>query len=443
MKHAFISYAREDVEFVRHLAERLGERDLDVWVDLEGIHAGEEWLARIERGIDESDTFVFVISTRSAASEVCAREVAYAVRNNKRIIPIVYEDTSELLPEAVSARQWIFFRPHDAGDDAFGEVLAAITTDPGHLRAHTRLLVRSMEWDGEGRDRSRLLRGGDLEEAERWLAESSRHQEAKATETQSAFVLASRRSATRRARALTGSVTGALVIVTVLAGVAFVQRQLAEERARIALSRQLAAQVASVIADGEGDLGLLLSIEAERESPTVEARSSMLAVLGLDPPPESFFHGHQLMVRDFAITPDDRLLISAGCEVVSGLEGCARYGVRAWDLATTTALPPLSTGHESVISSIAVSPDGTGFATGGWDGTVRRWSTADLSPQGRPLRSPSFAVQELAYSPDGRLLAAATAQGVAVWSVANGSLLTPRDQPRRSVHDVAFDPTGG
>ena len=47
-----------------------------------------------------------------------------------------------------------------------------MATDLDHVRAHTRLLLKALEWEGRGQDKSLLLRGGELKRSEEWLATS-------------------------------------------------------------------------------------------------------------------------------------------------------------------------------------------------------------------------------------------------------------------------------
>lgn len=440
MKDAFISYAREDLPFVRDLVERLEERELDVWVDLEGIHAGEEWDERIRAGIEESDAFVFVVSPHSAASAACAREVEHAVESRKRILPVVLEEPSAELPEAVASHQWLFFGPDDDRERATEDLVQAVTVDPAFVREHTRLLVRSTEWERRGRDAGYLLRGNDLERAERWLGEAGAHEEPRPTRAQSEYVVASRRAATRRARILTASVAGGLVVALVLAGVAWFQRQAAQERARIALSRQLAAQATAVQGDGEGDLGLLLALEAHRESPTEEALGSLMTLLTLDPPLERFLHGHELEVTSAVFGPGGRWLAAAGCEVVSELDLCERYAVRLWDGETGEELPPLQTRQEIGVE-LAVSPDGSLLAAGAGDGSVQLWAT-DGWERVHTLSTGRAGVDGLAFGPDGARLVAAAARGPVAWDPASGRRLGPPGPSTRGWEDVAFHPSG-
>ena len=81
-------------------------------------------------------------------------------------------------------------------------------------------------------------------------------------------------------------------------------------------------------------------------------------------------------------------------------------------------------------------------ATGGKDGSARIWGLAEAEPIGAPPRHPAAtAVTAVALSDDGRRLAAAAAESVGVWEVADGTLAAeiPVGAP---VTAVAFAPGG-
>ena len=202
MPDVFISYSRRDVEFVRELYAALAAHDKDIWADWEDIPITAEWLLEVYGGIESSDNFLFVITPDSLASDVCARELAHAVEKNKRLVPVLRREAAPgtTVPRALAARNWTFFRPDDDFAAAVDALVVALDTDLDWVRAHTRLLGRSLEWEKLDRDSSFLLRGRDLDDAEQWAAARSPDHEPQPTPLQLEYVLASRSSATRRQR---------------------------------------------------------------------------------------------------------------------------------------------------------------------------------------------------------------------------------------------------
>ncbi|MEE8305208.1 MAG: serine/threonine protein kinase, partial [Candidatus Tectomicrobia bacterium] len=63
--------------------------------------------------------------------------------------------------------------------------------------------------------------------------------------------------------------------------------------------------------------------------------------------------------------------------------------------------------HDSWVSAVAFSPDGTTLATASGDGTARLWRLPAGEPLGKPMQHGSR-VRAVAFSPDGQMLFAAT-----------------------------------
>ncbi len=234
MTDIFISYSRKDSDFMRRLHEALTTHQRDIWVDWEDIPLSADWWKEICAGIEAAESFMFIISPDGVRSEVCQREIDYAVSHNKRIVPVLRheltaEDQSRIHP-AVRSHNWIFFREEDAFDKSVAALLKAIDTDLSYVREHTRLLVRAKEWESKNRDTSLLLRGSDLIEAESWLIASA-GKEPQPLDLHKQFIALSRKSVNARQRTTIGALIFGLLIASALAVFAFIQWQAAADNA--------------------------------------------------------------------------------------------------------------------------------------------------------------------------------------------------------------------
>jgi len=177
MTDVFISYSRKDKGFVQTLDVALEKINRNTWVDWDDIPLSADWWKEIQAGIEAAETFIFVISPNSVESKVCRDEIEYAVKLNKRLVPVVRDDSfdkNRIHPD-LSKRNWLFFREEDNFEEAFLSLIKTLDTDLEYVRTHTRLLLRAIEWDDKGRTDDSydlLLRGRDFEDAKDWLDKS-------------------------------------------------------------------------------------------------------------------------------------------------------------------------------------------------------------------------------------------------------------------------------
>ena len=224
--NVFISYSRKDSEAADRLHAALSAQGFNPYLDKHDIAAGEDWKARLGGLIESADTMVFLISPDSIASDVCDWEVNHAELKGKRILPVVTRDAANV-PERLQRLNYVFMRSADEESAHLPRLADALAVDIGWIRAHTRYGEAAGEWEAAGRPSRLLLRGASIGEAEHWR-DTRPATAPQLTESQSAFIAASRRAATNRQR---GWVAGSATVAAIAIGLsvyAFIQQQAAE-----------------------------------------------------------------------------------------------------------------------------------------------------------------------------------------------------------------------
>ena len=177
MSDVFISYSRKDGDFAKKLTEKLAEIGHEIWIDWHDIPLTANWWKEITEGIENANTFVFIISPDSVSSPICNFEVAHALYYGKRIIPILYRDVDEhkafskliskklheteqeildkrdLIQVArdswgvLARHNWVFFNNDEPFEVTFNKLLDIMATDLEHtlyVKLEIRLCRKSL-----------------------------------------------------------------------------------------------------------------------------------------------------------------------------------------------------------------------------------------------------------------------------------------------------------
>ena len=123
---AFISYSREDSEFALRLARDLKAAGAEIWLDQLDIHPGHEWDDAIEAALVAAPLMLLILSPASASSRNVRNEVAVALDEGKKIIPILHRDC--VVPLQLRRIQYVDFRTDYAR--GFAELLRHMGVGP-------------------------------------------------------------------------------------------------------------------------------------------------------------------------------------------------------------------------------------------------------------------------------------------------------------------------
>jgi len=95
---AFISYSRDESDFVLRLAGDLRRAGARVWLDQIDIAPGTPWDSMVEQALREADIMLLVLSPAAVKSENVRNEISFALQEKKTIIPILHRDCAVPLP---------------------------------------------------------------------------------------------------------------------------------------------------------------------------------------------------------------------------------------------------------------------------------------------------------------------------------------------------------
>lgn len=310
-----------------------------------------------------------------------------------------------------------------------------IDEDRVGLRVHRRLTEAAQEWQRMNRDEGLLYRGARLAQTSEWRERN----QAAMNELEQDFLNASvalqmneRLMAQRRARRTVAGLTVALVLIS-LFGVMAVRQYLHAARERDeSRSRELAASALSEL-PLDPKLALLLSMEAASLSPTTQAEDALIESLS-ESDVRMVMHGRSGGLYRSWYSAD-------GNRVVTGsLDGI----VRIWDANSGESLAEAD--KKGQIIKAAFTPDGKYVVAADVDGNQRLLDGVT----GREVKSFQNHSKSLCFSPDGQFVLAEAAKpaiAINVVEVATSRIVSTLDidsgfQQGIQAYCMAFSPDG-
>ena len=195
----------------------------------------------------------------------------------------------------------------------------------------------------------------------------------------------------------------------------------------------------NLIESGHTRLGALIALSATPKSrrvddPRYTDEIGIALTNALARPIEIMRRGHDSLVYSVAFSPD-------GSRIVSG---SSDNMIRLWDANTGEPISEPLRGHDGPVNSVAFSPGGGRIVSGSWDNTLRLWDATTGEAIGEPLAGHKSYVISATFSPDGnRIVSGSWDKTLRLWNADTGN---PIGEPLRGheslVYSAAFSPDG-
>ncbi len=132
IQFAFLSYAREDAEFVLRLAKDLRTGGAGVWVDQLDIAPGQRWDRAVEDALAKCLQLVVVLSPSAVESTNVMDEVSLALEDGKTVVPVLHRQCK--IPFRLRRLQYVDLSlDYKAGHDRLLETLGSGAVGTGNV----------------------------------------------------------------------------------------------------------------------------------------------------------------------------------------------------------------------------------------------------------------------------------------------------------------------
>jgi WD40 repeat protein/energy-coupling factor transporter ATP-binding protein EcfA2 len=314
------------------------------------------------------------------------------------------------------------------------------------IALQNEIASNAKEWEDHQRDLSYLYTGARLANAReqleaRKLALSGLAQEfiEAGVKAHTEELEAARQRANqlrRRSIYLTAALVGALIAV----GIAIFFSLQSRQQAKIALSRQLAAQSVN-LRSKNFLLSMLLGAQAYRTNANVQTQAALLENFQEHPQLVRYLDASVAAVTSVAFSPDGSVLATGTCKEQRGDlfrlgKECTQGEIVLWDAKTWKPIGQPLEGMEDSVSALSFDPTGKILVWGDRDGTIISWDVRTRQRIGQPLEEQLGAVTRLDFNVDGKILAAISAyNSITIWNVEDRRLIGQFPGGRQNADD--------
>ncbi len=251
--------------------------------------------------------------------------------------------------------------------------------------------------------------------------------------------LARRDAVARRWRVARFS-TIALVVFGASLGAWYAQHVETQQQATIASLERLASESSKMLrgesAGGE-EKALLMALAGHALNPSASAVRSSMGFAAYAVPNLLRVWATGSVVSTIAVSPDGSRIASGGRDGV----------LRIWDANTGLPVAGPLTGHEGAVLGMAFSHDGLRIVSAGSDGHVRLWDAVLGRPIGTPGQSRHDSVSCVAFNADSSRIVSGGAGTLRQWNGLSGlpvatPIGTPSVHPDDIVESVRFSQSG-
>ena len=113
MSHIFVSYTREDQQFVAELIRRLRDENFNLWLDRDSIRSGDDWQVSIDNALRSAQAIIVVVTPKSRQSEYVTYEWSFAMSLGIPIIPALVSGSASETHPKLSRLQAVDFTVED------------------------------------------------------------------------------------------------------------------------------------------------------------------------------------------------------------------------------------------------------------------------------------------------------------------------------------------